>query len=174
MAERKINQVGAECRIAVDSSLTANGAFGAIGVDTLISLSREYVQKIDEFSWSFSTILAHTACEIALERLLASAFQSSASSASYKAEYEKHSGKYGYGKPQEDKTQRVFEMLTCKKIKKWDRWNCFDKSIGRRNSIVHAAKPITNRAVAEKSISLCSEFILWAQQCVSESLDKAL
>ena len=110
----------------------------------------------DNNEYGVAVVVAHTACEVAVERVISQSLQQS--NVSQIAEpVDKLINGYNLSN---EKVRLLFDALTGKKIKKEKQqiWEKFRKSVTRRNRAVHAGTQPT-RDEAEQSLFVTTEMI---------------
>lgn len=114
---------------------------------------------IDDRQYSISVVVAHMACEVAVERASSAAFRSKELQYLEDPVPDFLNG-YNLGN---DRNRKLYTALTNDQIEKQPFWQTFKESAKRRNDIVHGGS-VVGQAEAESSYRATSEFIAHLNQ----------
>jgi hypothetical protein len=104
--------------------------------------------------YGIAVVVAHMACEIAVERKLAEAFAKRQASYLQKPVYSLLNGfNLGY-----EKLRKLYTALTDDQVQSQPFWQEFMESVTRRNDIIHDGKVIT-KAEAERSLTATDDLL---------------
>ncbi len=104
--------------------------------------------------YSIAVVVAHIACEVAVDRAFTKAF--AAKGIDY---LEESIGAYFSGSAfSQDKNRKLYTALTGDEIQKEPFWEPFTRSVKRRNGIAHKAE-IVGKPEAEESLAVAITFV---------------
>ena len=152
MVERRLraNLAATSSTPAIDISITEYH-------EALLEFSRTL---IDQRKYGISTVVAHMACEIVVERVFASAFETKKISELQEPVTELFSG-YNLSNP---RIRKVYAALTGDStIQDEPFWTKFKTSATRRNHIMHK-RHIATKQEAEESLGAASALIAYLDQ----------
>jgi hypothetical protein len=117
----------------------------------------QYAQRLfDNGEFGVAVVVAHTACEVAVERVISQSFARS-NIPQVAGPIDGLLNGYNISNP---KVRSLFDALTGKKVAqdKQDIWDKFMKSVTRRNRAVHAGNQPT-KTEAEESLDVVREMV---------------
>ena len=127
---------------------------GATYPQVLLSIARFLLAKNDDKLCGLATILAHLACEVAIERSLSDSFSRKGIQSLEETVADVLNG-YNLAN---DKVWNLYSTLTGDEIQEQPFWTIFLRSAKRRDNIIRKGL-IVGRADAEESIKAASDFL---------------
>lgn len=127
---------------------------GATYPQILLSIARFLLGKKDDKLCGLATIMAHLACEVAIERTLSDAF---ARKGIQSLEETVADILNGYNLAN-DKVRKLYSSLTGDEIQERPFWGGFLRSAKRRDNVIRKGL-IVGRTDAEESITAASDFL---------------
>jgi hypothetical protein len=127
---------------------------GATYPHILLGVSRFLLGKKDDKLFGLATIVAHLACEVAVERFFSDFF---ARKGIQSLEETVADALNGYNLAN-DKVSKLFTSLTGDEIQRQPFWAAFVRSAKRRDNIIRK-ELIVGRADAEESIKAANDFL---------------
>jgi len=125
---------------------------GATYPQILLSIARFLLGKNDDKLCGLATILAHLACEVAVERTLSDAFARKGIQS-----LEETVADNGYNLAN-DKVRKLYSSLTGDEIQERPFWGGFLRSAKRRDNVTRKGL-IVGRTDAEESIAAATDFL---------------
>ena len=137
---------------------------GATYPQILLSITRFLLDKDDDKLCGIATILAHMACEVAIERSLSDSF---ARKGIQSLEESVADVLNGYNLAN-DKVRNLYTSVTGDEIQEQPFWGNFIRSAKRRDNIIRKGL-IVSRTDAEETIKTASDFLAHLTECSSRS-----
>ena len=128
---------------------------GATYPQILLSIARFLLDKNDDKLCGLATIMAHLACEVAIERSLSDSFARKGIQSLEETVTDILSG-YNLAN---DKVRKLYTTLTGDEIQEQPFWGSFTRSAKRRDNIIRKGL-IVGRTDAEESVKAADDFLV--------------
>jgi hypothetical protein len=142
--------------VQLAEELRATGSFTVVLISYPDKLLETAKRLFSEGEWSIAVVVAHMACEVAVERTLSQAFKSRGIENLEDAVTGMMSG-YNLGN---EKNCKLFIDLTGKAIKSEAFWQKFAESATRRNKAIHEGRIATEQEATE-SLAATTAFVAY-------------
>ena len=127
---------------------------GATYPQILLSIARFLLDKNDDKLCGIATIMAHMACEVAIERTLSDSFARKG----IRSLEESVAGVLNGYNPANDKVRNLYTSLTGDEIQERPFWENFIRSAKRRENIIRK-ELVVGRKDAEESFKAANDFL---------------
>jgi hypothetical protein len=129
-----------------------------------VSYSRQLLEVakrlITQGDFGIAIVVAHTACEIAVERALSQQLQSRKIDEMLEEAIEGFLSGYALT---DNRARKLYAALTGDNIQQTTFWQRYEQSVGRRNRVVHRGATM-EKTEAEASLQVVAEFVTHMKQ----------